>query len=129
MMNLELQIGLGLALIGALLGAWHWIRRAGMTRAKGSIVRIDIMTEAKGAKSPARAVKLTVRFTDGQGAVRFFTGLARGEDRKPGDTIGILYRASDPQKAMIDDLGIWVAPIVVVLIGIGLAVMGWLKQG
>jgi hypothetical protein len=126
-MNLELEIGLVLALVGVLLGAWHWIRRQRMTRTNGSIVRIEAVAADKGSKHPAKPVKLTIRFTDGQGLVRFFTGPARGEERKPGDGIGVLYVASDPQKASIDDLSVWVAPIVVVAVGIGLAVMGILK--
>lgn len=126
-MNLELEIGLALAVIGAGLGIWHWIRRQRMTRTKGSVVRLEVLTQEKGSKNPAKPVKLTVRFTDGQGLVRFFTGPARGEERKPGDPVGVLYLASDPQKAFIDDMSVWVAPIVVVAIGIGLAAMGFFK--
>ncbi len=126
-MNLELEIGLVLAAVGALLAAWHWFRRQGMTRTKGSVVRSEAVGADKTAKNPVKYAKLTIRFTDGQGLVRFFTGPARGDDRKPGDPINVLYSANDPQKAFVDDLSVWVAPIVVVAIGVGLAVMGWLK--
>lgn len=127
-MNLELEIGLALAAIALVLAGWHWIRRQQMTRTRGNIVRVEVLPQEKSTRNPARPVKLTVRFNDGQGLVRFFTGSARGEDRKPGDAIAVLYRASDPQQAVIDDLGVWVAPIVVGAIGLGLAAMGFFKM-
>ena len=126
-MNLELELGRALAVIGAILAGWHWIRRQGMLRAKGSVVRVEALDSAPASKSQVRPVKLTVRFTDGQGLVRFFTGSARGDDRKPGDAIGVLYRSNDPAHAMLDDMSIWVAPIVVAAIGLGLAIMGLVK--
>jgi len=128
-MTLELEIGLALALVALLMAGWQWVRRQRMTRTKGSIVRVDAATDAAAAKGPAKSAKLTIRFTDGQGLVRFFSSQGRGEDRKPGDSIGVIYSPSDPQQAAIDDLTIWVAPIVVGAIGIGLAVMGVLKFG
>jgi hypothetical protein len=127
-MNLELEIGLALAVVALALAGWHWIRRQRMTRTKGSIIRSEVVADAKASKNPVKSVKITVRFNDGQGLVRFFTGAARGEERKPGDSIAVLYRPSDPQHAEIDDLSVWVAPIVVGAIGIGLAAMGVLKM-
>jgi hypothetical protein len=86
-----------------------------MTRASGHVVRIE--TIDKDAKTPIKSAKITVRFNDAQGVVRFFAGETRGEDRNAGDSIAILYKTSDPQVARIDTLSVWVAPLVLVVLG------------
>lgn len=114
-MTLELQIGFGLVAIGLVLALLQLVRRLGMTRASGNVVRIETLD--KDAKAPVKSAKITVRFNDAQGVVRVFSGETRGEERKPGDTVAILFKASDPQVARIDTLSVWVAPLVVAVLG------------
>ncbi len=114
-MTLEIQIGFGLVAIGLILALVHLVRRLSMTRASGHVVRIE--TIDKDAKTPIKAAKITVRFNDAQGVVRFFSGETRGEERKAGDAIAILYKTSDPQVARIDSLSVWVAPLVLAVLG------------
>lgn len=125
-MNLEVQIGLALVAIGLGMALRQLVRRIGMTQAKGNIVRVEALDPAPSGKAPARPGKITVRFTDTQGVVRFFTGKSRGEERRPGETIAILYRPSDPQGARIDSLAVWVTPLVLAAIGVFLAVKPYL---
>jgi hypothetical protein len=121
-MTLELQIGIGLIAISLLLAILNLVRRLGMVRTNGHVVRSEAMAGKAAPNSPAQSAKLTVRFTDTQGLVRFFSGTISGEMRKPGETIAILFKKSDPQVARIDTLSVWVAPLVVGVLGLFLIV-------
>eukprot|EP01037_Dinobryon_pediforme_P031803 gene31803-36466_t len=123
-MNLDIPIGGALLAIGLVLAAWRFRRRLTARRASGKVIRVDIVTTKDGEPHPSQRSTSKVQFADSQGAIRFFSSEDRAERRKLGDIVPVLYSPSDPQHAWIDDLGIYVLPIVLGALGLVLPARG-----
>ncbi len=127
-MNLDIPIGGALLAIGLAIAAWRFRRRLTARRASGKVIRVDIVTTKDGAPHPSQRSTSKVQFADGQGAIRFFSSEDRAERRKLGDIVQVLYAPANPQDAWIDDLGIYVLPIVLGALGLVMVGYGLFQQ-
>lgn len=130
----KVVIGLGIAaLVGALatcLHAWHFTRIA--QRTNGTVVDMRQHTDKE---SGSISFAPTFRFQDAGGAQHIVSSsfYSSPPEFHVGDSVGILYRADDPQTARIDSYWqIWGPPSLLGIIGsiqlpIGILILLWPK--
>ncbi|MDR3494355.1 MAG: DUF3592 domain-containing protein [Ancalomicrobiaceae bacterium] len=123
-MLLELELGAALIVLGLLIAIWQYFRGRSGIATHGKVARID----ATDKKSPLGEAKLTIRFVDGEGALRFFSASVRGTRYSVSDDIPVRYSAKDPGNARVDEgAAKWVRPLVVAVVGLFLIGAGLLK--
>ena len=123
-MLLELELGAALVVLGLLIALWQYVRGRSGVATHGKVARV----EEPDKKSPLGEAKLTIRFVDGEGALRFFTASVRGTRYRVSDDIPVRYAPKDPGKARIDEgAAKWVRPLVVAVVGLFLIGAGLMK--
>ena len=121
-MHLAIPIGLVLVLLSLVLAGRHWLIRRAAVRAIGKVVRVAAGQAGAGNAGPTSGARSTIQFADANGMIRLFH-VEETEPRKPGESVSILYPQADPSKAQIDDVAIWVRPLVIGVLG--LVMMGY----